>query len=69
MEVTDMNFKKFDSITEIEKGWSGDKKYCAVKGGTKYLLRISPRKKYKNRKKIHKIMKSYMPKIFLCANR
>ena len=52
-----MNFKKFDSITEINKGYSGDKKYCAVKDGTKYLLRISPRKKYKNRKKIHKIMK------------
>lgn len=51
-----MNFKKFDSITEIDKGYSGDKKYCAVKDGTKYLLRISPRKKYKNRKKIHKIM-------------
>lgn len=51
-----MIFKKFDCVTEIEKGWSGDKKYCAVKDGTKYLLRISPRKKYKNRKKIHKIM-------------
>lgn len=51
-----MNFKKFDSITEINKGYSGDKKYCAVKDGTAYLLRISPRKKYKNRKKIHKIM-------------
>lgn len=51
-----MNFKKFDSITEINKGYSGDKKYCAVKDGTAYLLRISSRKKYKNRKKIHKIM-------------
>lgn len=51
-----MNFNQFDCVTEIEKGWSGDKKYCAVKDGTKYLLRISPRSKYKNRKKIHKIM-------------
>ncbi len=51
-----MNINKFDSLTEIEKGWSGDKKYCAVKDGKKYLLRISPRKKYKNRKKIHRIM-------------
>lgn len=51
-----MNFKKFDSITEINKGYSGDRKYCAVKDGIAYLLRISPRKKYKNRKKIHKIM-------------
>lgn len=51
-----MNINKFDSLTEIEKGWSGDKKYCAVKDGEKYLLRISPKGKYKNRKKIHKIM-------------
>ncbi len=57
-----MNLKNFDSITEIEKGWSGDKKYCAVKNGTKYLLRISPIKKYKNRKKIHKIMKKLADK-------
>ncbi len=29
--------------TPINKGWSGDKKYCAVTAdGTKYLLRISP---------------------------
>lgn len=52
-----MNLKNFDSLTPIDKGYSGDKKYCAVKDGTKYLLRISPRKKYSNRKKIHKIMK------------
>lgn len=52
-----MNLTKFDSLTEIDKGYSGDKKYCAVKDGKKYLLRISPRKKYQNRKKIHKIMK------------
>ncbi len=51
-----MNINKFDSLTEIEKGRSGDKKYCAVKDGKKYLLRISSRKKYKNRKKIHRIM-------------
>ena len=29
--------------TPIEKGWSGDKKYCAESSnGTRYLLRISP---------------------------
>jgi len=44
------------------KNWSGDKKYCAVKDGTKFLLRISPRKKYKNRKKIHKIMQKLASK-------
>lgn len=51
-----MIFKYFDSVEEIKKGWSGDKKYCAVKDGTKYLLRISPIGKYNNRRKIHKIM-------------
>lgn len=56
--VSIMIFNKFDVVTEIEKGWSGDKKYCAIKGDTKYLLRISPIKKYKNRKKIHKIMQT-----------
>lgn len=62
-----MNIKNFDSITEIEKGWSGDKKYCAVKGNIKYLLRISQRKKYKNRRKIHKIMKKlYTQNISMC---
>lgn len=31
------------SRIHIEKGWSGDRKYCAVTaGGEKYLLRISP---------------------------
>lgn len=48
--------RKFDNITEIEKGYSGDKKYCVVKNGEKYLLRITSRKKYKKAKKIHKIM-------------
>lgn len=62
-----MNFNQFDSISEIKKGWSGDKKYCAVKNGTKYLLRISPRKKYKNRKKIHRIMQKLAVKdISMC---
>ena len=45
-----MNFKQFDCVTEIQKGWSGDKKYCVVKDDTKYLLRISPKNKYKYRK-------------------
>ncbi|MDE6864244.1 MAG: phosphotransferase [Eubacterium sp.] len=51
-----MIFKCFDSVEEIKKGWSGDKKYCAVKDGAKYLLRISPISKYSNRRKIHRIM-------------
>ena len=41
-----MPFSRFVSITEINKGWSGDKKYRAVDaGGNSYLLRVtnSPR--------------------------
>lgn len=53
-----MIFNKFDSVTEIDKGWSGDKKYCALKKGTKYLLRISPRNKFSKHYKIHKIMQN-----------
>ena len=36
-------YQNIVSKTLIEKGWSGDKKYCAVTAdGQKYLLRISP---------------------------
>lgn len=52
-----MIFYRFDSVIEIEKGWSGDRKYCAIKCDNKYLLRISPRNKYNKHRKIHKIMK------------
>lgn len=35
--------KKFVSETVIDKGWSGDKKYCVIdENGSKFLLRISP---------------------------
>lgn len=53
-----MIFNKFDIVTEIDKGWSGDKKYCVVKKGTKYFLRISPRNKFSKHYKIHKIMQN-----------
>lgn len=37
-----MIYEKIVQTTPIEKGWSGDKKYCAVTAdGQKYLLRIS----------------------------
>lgn len=52
-----MIFNKFDSVNEIKKGWSVDRKYCAVKNGEKFLLRISPRYKFSKHYKIHKIMK------------
>ncbi len=41
---------EFITKTPIEKGWSGDKKYCAVTAdGKKYLLRITPYGSGKNR--------------------
>lgn len=37
MKITD-----FTTLTPVDKGWSGDKKYCAqTADGTKYLLRTS----------------------------
>ena len=37
-----MIFEAIATRTPIDKGWSGDKKYCAVtKDGNRYLLRIS----------------------------
>ena len=36
-------YQNIVSRTPIDKGWSGDRKYCAVTSdGTKYLLRFSP---------------------------
>ena len=36
-------YENIVSRTPIDKGWSGDQKYCAVTADdTKYLLRISP---------------------------
>ena len=36
-------YQNIISKTPIDKGWSGDQKYCAVTAdGQKYLLRISP---------------------------
>lgn len=40
------------SKNPIDKGWSGDKKYCiTTKDENKYLLRISPLEKYDRRKR------------------
>lgn len=44
-----MDWKDY-TLTPIEKGWSGDKKYCAVSpDGAKYLLRITPQERSANR--------------------
>jgi len=48
---------RFTKIQPIEKGWSGDKKYCATDAsGTKYLLRISPQSKYDRWRKQFEIL-------------
>lgn len=42
---------EFVSKEKIEKGWSGDQKYCATaKDGDKYLLRVSPIEQYDRKK-------------------
>ena len=48
---------EFVSRTDVEKGWSGDKKYCAMTAdGTKYLLRISPAEQYDRKKSEYEMM-------------
>ena len=45
-------YQKIISRMSIEKGWSGDRKYCAITtDGSKYLLRISPMEKHDRRKR------------------
>ena len=42
----------------IEKGWSGDKKYCIYDAeGSKYLLRVSPIEEYERKKNEFDLMK------------
>ena len=42
MEAEDMDRGRFASKVRIDKGWSGDQKYCVTaEDGTKYLLRVS----------------------------
>lgn len=51
----------FDNIIEripVDKGWSGDRKYCAVTAsGEKYLLRISPMERLEQRKELFRLQK------------
>ena len=47
----------FTMMHPIEKGWSEDKKYCAIcKDGAKYFLRISPASRYDNRKSLFEML-------------
>lgn len=49
---------KFISKEPISKGWSCDKKYCAVTAdGTKYLLRITPEEKSSSRTDMFRMQK------------
>lgn len=48
---------RFISKELIDKGWSGDKKYCVIDGdGKKYLLRVSPIEQYDRKKKEYDLM-------------
>ena len=41
----------------INKGWSGDKKYCVTdENGTRYLLRVSPIEQYERKKSEYELM-------------
>ncbi len=54
-EMTTFDFIKTEPI---EKGWSGDKKYCVTKeDGTKLLLRISPIEQLETKKAEFEMMK------------
>lgn len=50
--------KDFVSKNIIDKGWSGDKKYCVVdKDGNKYLFRVSPIEQYDCKKSEFDLMR------------
>lgn len=47
----------FISRELIQKGWSGDKKYCAIdERGNKFLLRVSPIEQYERKKNEFELM-------------
>lgn len=48
---------RFVSKYLIDKGWSGDKKYCVTdEQGNKFLLRVSPIEQYKRKKSEYELM-------------
>lgn len=53
-----MNLADFTEVKQINKGWSGDQKYCVTdKNGQKYLYRISPMEQYDRKKAEFECMK------------
>ena len=52
-----MSSYRFISKELIQKGWSGDKKYCAIdERGNKFLLRVSPIEQYERKKNEFELM-------------
>ena len=53
-----MSEMKFVSKEPIDKGWSGDKKYCVTDmKGMKFLLRVSPIEQYERKKSEYEYMR------------
>jgi len=54
------NGKDWRSVTPVDKGWSGDRKFLVVDGdGKKLLLRISDGAEYEAKKKEYEIISQY----------
>jgi aminoglycoside phosphotransferase (APT) family kinase protein len=52
-----MTLRKYITKQTIEKGWSGDKKYCVTDDcGNKFLLRVSPSEQYARKKTEYELM-------------
>ncbi len=64
-----MKLSDYMEVVEINKGWSGDKKYCVTdKEGHKYLLRISPSEQYDHKKvEFENMQKVWQLGIPMCA--
>lgn len=53
-----MTERKFVSKESIDKGWSGDKKYCVTdEQGNKFLFRVSPIEQYERKKSEYELMR------------
>ncbi|EHQ91097.1 phosphotransferase family protein [Desulfosporosinus youngiae] len=50
-------FNRFIKVESVNKGWSGDKKYCVTRADRmRYLLRISPAEQYEKRKVLFELL-------------
>lgn len=56
-----MSKYRFVRTEEIHQGWSGDRKYCAMEeDGTRYLLRVSPKEQYEEKRAEFRMMEQAM---------